>query len=146
LRQLTRQEGAESERVLSLGGILCLCRDGPLRDAEDLFRQAGGRENAVNLSATLWAQGRKEECVRQLDSIDSGGLSTDAQVEAKILRHLAHTLPSGAATEAKIGNVIYQLRDPTLLRALSVHPEIAEEKRGQIHNCIDVIAAIGEST
>lgn len=146
LRQLTRQEGADSERVLGLGGLLCLCRGGPLRDAEDLFRQAGGRENAVNLSATLWAQGRKEECVRQLDSIDSGGLSSDAQVEVKILRHLAQTLPSGAAAEATTGDVVYQLGDPTLLRALSVHPEIAEEKRGQIRNFVDVIAAIGEAT
>lgn len=135
LRQLTRIEGSNGKLVLSFSALICLCRGGPLIEAEELFRQAGGDDSAINVGSTLWAQARDDEALTILDSIDQAKLSIDAKTEAQIVSSLASASDPEAAVEAlTIGDDLPPW-DPTVLRCLSVHPEVSAERRSRLERC-----------
>lgn len=130
LRQLTRIEGSNSELVLSFSGLICLCRGGSIAESEELFRQAGGDANTVNIASLMWAQARDVEARNMLESIDQAKLSIDTKTELRVVLALASAKDHKAAAAAvrKLEDST-SFWDPTVLRCLSVHPEVVEERK-----------------
>jgi len=129
LRQLTRIEGSNSELVLSFSGLICLCRGGSIAEAEELFRQAGGDANTINVASLLWAQARDVEARTILGSIDQTKLSIDVKTEAQVVSSLVSAGDREAAAAMREKGDGVPPWDPTVLRCLSVHPEVAPERK-----------------
>lgn len=148
LRRLTREKGKSSAVVVSFQGLLCLCRGADLREAEDLFREAGGQANLVNLAAVQWAQGRHEECRGTMDHVNLAALSVDARAELTAIRFLVDECTPKIVSQEVVKGLsdLHFGLDPTMLRALSNHADVAEESRSRIADVLGEIATVDRSS
>jgi len=134
LRRLIRQTGAASEPVLEYRALICLLTGGRLGDAEDLFRQAGGRDSELNLAWILWAQGRSDECAAMLESMESVAYGYVSRFEFELLKLMVSERPADElrSTSSQSYDIQSIRTDLVVLQWLLVHPDILEQHRTQL--------------
>ncbi|MCF7551473.1 tetratricopeptide repeat protein [Pseudonocardia sp. WMMC193] len=143
-KRLRRVKNVSAEVIHALGGILMLCRAGPVAEVVDEFEAADGVACVMNRALLAWAGGDGDRARSLLGEVAAEGLPASYRVEAHILSMLIEG--------AEVGNVIqdsrsrfdgYSLRafDPTVMVLASRHPDIPIENREKLADLVDKLHA-----
>lgn len=131
LRRLARIVGRSDEVVETYHAYLALLRGESLASIEGRLHGLPGSENRINEAYLLWAQGKRGSASAVLDAVDHGRVAIDAQRELEIVRFLLDRADdSGEATSLALP------RDQTLLKALSEHPELTDDRLARLVSVI----------